>query len=453
MDLKESEIGLRLDYDDRMCRKFLDVAKTYEKTDIHSQLIRNVKPTGSKWGRRIADVGITGIPKNLVGMVLITHDSQLCLVFGRWDREEYLGWEQDFTVSLSFSDGRTRDLTIPSSSRLEDGHSFTVKLFDDEKVSPRVSQVGRSIPRILWNISTPAIEKRDSHEVRRLLRNIRFMTDFIQCTSLYIVLDEEACQREIDCSGIKDFAEAYHLLRPGSYKADLMRYFVLYRYGGVYVDDKSTIRQSLDSDAFDSILVDSESGTPSDMFIGVMGWRGGVPEIAFMGARPGSPIMLKALETSIDNIMHRRYNDGRLGITGSTMLKPLMEAGVDSNFLSNLWTQPASIPDGVGMRRVTCWGENVALLRVESCYEKIFYGSELVWHRQSIPFHEWPKATTYYWNLWNQREVYTDGNPEAPLSAKISKFLARDGMSTTIGIIFSLLTLSCLAYIFHRLNI
>ncbi len=201
-------------------------------------LLECVQPTGMKWGSLIAgDATIHGIPQNLVGIALLVEGRSDCLrlVFGRWDRYEYLGWEDDFTVTVGNSKA---EYLIPSSSRLMDGHSVIVKTTAD--VVPRPLQSSRSIPRILWNIS-PTIEKRPSHAVRRLMRNIRFINDFVQCTSLYLVVGDEASRREVQESGIPNFIEAYDALIPGSFKADMMRYYLLYRYGGVYADDKSTL--------------------------------------------------------------------------------------------------------------------------------------------------------------------------------------------------------------------
>ncbi len=190
-------------------------------------------------------------------------------------------------------------------------------------------------------------------------------------------------------------------------------------------------------------MINSETGDATDMFIGIIGWGGGVPEIAFMGARAGSPIMLKALEKAIDNIINRRYTDDRLGITGNTMLRGVM----DNPSLSRI---PDAVPDGIGINWIKCLEENVALLRIENGDVKMYYGPELLWHRQAIPFHDWPKTATYYWNLWNMREVYVDGNPDPSLSAKISKFLAQDGMSTTIGIVLAFSMFGILAFLFKK---
>jgi hypothetical protein len=411
--------------------------ETYDKITEKPWLLDSVQTTGYHWGRRLADARMSLLPKFLLGIAVLDKDNTIRLIFARWDKFASSGWEEDFEVKLALPNGETHDFTIPSSSKLADGHSYNTQLHGIE----RQPQAGRLIPRVLWNISTPAIEKRASHEIRKLIRNVRFMTDFVQCTSLYVVMEDEACLAEIRESGIKDFAEAYNALIPGSYKADLMRYYVLWRYGGVYVDDKCTIRHSLDSDSFDSIMRESPG-----MFIGIIGWGGGVPEIAFMGARPGCPLMLKALEASIANIMKREYGTDRLAITGSTMLRQIMLDGVAPELRRNLMDQPPVQENEVGVNLIDCWSEKLALLRVERCFEKIYYGKDLVWHRQSIPFNDWPKSSTYYWNLWKMRGVYVDGNPQAPLTARLGNYMDQHGFTTVLLIMIGMGLLSLLGY-------
>ncbi len=324
----------------------------------------SVIPTGTRWGRRIADVKMSRLPQNLLGLTLLSPsnpkdpnseplDDEVIIVIFRWDRYDYLGWDQPFPVILTFPEGRVYEVEIPQSSKLNDEHSIRVPIDRGTVLRERPQQKNRSIPRVVFNLSV-SLNKQLSQPVRRLLKNVRRMTDLVQCTSLYVVIEDEAGRREVESSGIPNFIEAYNALRSGSYKADLMRYYLLYKYGGVYLDDKTFLRHSLDSSAFDYIFNDEveQQQQPCDMFIGV--W--GSTEIALMSARRGSPIMLKALETAIQNVINRFYGNHRLGITGNIMFQKILDSeGTQRSIPLN---------SEIKERRELYFGEKVALLPI-----------------------------------------------------------------------------------------
>lgn len=442
--------------DEDIVNKFSNLPQPTEQVDIEAYdritdvpwLLKSIRPTGTKWGKRIADVKISSLlPAHLLGIVFLTSQPGIIrLVFRRWDKYEYLGWEEDFPVTLKFKDSNELEITVPSSSRLVDGSSLLVDCGDHE-VSERQHQGGRKISRVLWHVSQE-IAKRSSHAIRRLLKNVQVINDFIQCTCLHAIVNDESCYKEIVNSRIPGLLEAYNAILPGSYKADLVRYYLLYRYGGVYTDDKCTLRHSLDSDAFDNIIGDN------DMFVSIVGYGGGVPEIAFMGARAGSIIMLKALEASIKNISDRYYGPDRLAITGNTMLGYVIREGVeDVGLRKKLLRKPPQSEDGVGMRSVKCWGEKLALLTTDSGAESVFYGKDLVWHRQSISWDDWPKTKQYYYNQWIARTVYIDRNESQPLSCWfISTFQhnTENGAALTLAIFLSIGLLALLGFILSR---
>jgi hypothetical protein len=366
------------------------------------------------------------LPQNLLGITLLAEDdeSAVTLVLYRWDQYDHLGWDKPFIVTLTFPDTSIVEIEVPISARLDDGHSLKVPTPGGTLLREREQQKSRVIPRIVFNLSAP-LEKQLSQSVRRLLKNVRRMTDLVQCTALYLVIEDEAGTKEVEESGIPGFPEAYAALRSGSYKADILRYYLLYRYGGVYLDDKTFLRHSLDSTAFDYIF--SGAGTdeqPCEMFIGVAG----TTEIAFMSARPGSPIMLKALETAIKNVQERYYSNHRLGITGNIMFQRTLFAGGEGPYP----TEESSV---LRERWKKYWGERSALLPLTPSDERILYDNDILWQRQAIPRADWPKPANYYANLWAQNMVYTDGNPPPILVPPMNPERKREVIAYTAVVI------------------
>lgn len=95
------------------------------------------------------------------------------------------------------------------------------------------------------------------------------------------------------------------MLIPGAYKADLFRYLVLYKEGGVYMDCKSS-----------TIL-------PLRMFIspdiGFVSFRDAILsniQISFIASVPGHPLLKLCIEMAVNNILYKRYGENSLDITG-----------------------------------------------------------------------------------------------------------------------------------------
>ena len=183
--------------------------KIFEKPWLRDSILQ----TGSKWGRRIADVKMSRLPQNLLGLTLLVPSDEnqpdsepltdcVKVVIYRWDRYDHLGWDKPFPVVLTFPGDRVFEVEIPQSYRLVDGHSVRVSISPDTILRERPQQSARHIPRILFNLSAP-LDKQLSHPVRRLLKNVRRMTDLLQCTSLYVVVEDEAGKREVGDSGIR----------------------------------------------------------------------------------------------------------------------------------------------------------------------------------------------------------------------------------------------------------
>jgi len=101
------------------------------------------------------------------------------------------------------------------------------------------------------------------------------------------------------------YMKAYEMIIPYAYKADLFRYLLLYKEGGVYMDCKSStifpLRDFVNSDiGFVSFKDRFDSGI----------------QISFIASVPGHPILKKCIEMSIDNILNKRYGINGLDITG-----------------------------------------------------------------------------------------------------------------------------------------
>jgi mannosyltransferase OCH1-like enzyme len=102
-----------------------------------------------------------------------------------------------------------------------------------------------------------------------------------------------------------EYIKAYDKLIPGAYKADLFRYLVLYKEGGVYMDCKSS-----------TIFPLRDFINPDIGFISFKDRLPGTIQISFIASIAAHPILKKCIDLTISNIINERYGINFLDITG-----------------------------------------------------------------------------------------------------------------------------------------
>jgi mannosyltransferase OCH1-like enzyme len=101
------------------------------------------------------------------------------------------------------------------------------------------------------------------------------------------------------------YFDLFNKIIPGAYKADLFRYLVLYREGGVYLDCKS------------STIVPLREFIPKDVgFVTFLDRPVGTLQISFLASVPFHPVLKRCIEIAFHNIKNKLYGDSPLDITG-----------------------------------------------------------------------------------------------------------------------------------------
>lgn len=116
----------------------------------------------------------------------------------------------------------------------------------------------------------------------------------------YRFYDNDASVEFLDIHFPPEVREAYEILAPGAYKADLFRYCVLLIYGGIYADVDVMLNLDLNKidDDIGFIVPVDEPGRSEG--VGSCLWNG------FIAAAPGHPFIAKVIEMVI-NIVRNRY--------------------------------------------------------------------------------------------------------------------------------------------------
>jgi len=124
----------------------------------------------------------------------------------------------------------------------------------------------------------------------------------------YYLFDDNDCRNFIESNFDKDVLFAYDNLVPGAYKADLWRYCILYKYGGIYIDIKF-----VPYDNFKLVnLLDKEHWVIDRDKNGIYN--------AFMVCKKNNNILCSAINQIVENVKNKYYGESPLSPTGPKLL-------------------------------------------------------------------------------------------------------------------------------------
>jgi mannosyltransferase OCH1-like enzyme len=108
---------------------------------------------------------------------------------------------------------------------------------------------------------------------------------------------------------------AYCKIIPGAFKADLWRYCILYKYGGVYADIDTLCLSGIDK----FLTEDIEFMVPIDLNTNPVEGQHNLFN-TFIASVPGNPILLNAIERIATNVENKRIPPSRLDFCGPGLL-------------------------------------------------------------------------------------------------------------------------------------
>uniref|UniRef100_A0A6C0B9X1 Glycosyltransferase n=1 Tax=viral metagenome TaxID=1070528 RepID=A0A6C0B9X1_9ZZZZ len=133
------------------------------------------------------------------------------------------------------------------------------------------------------------------------------------------LFDDNDCRKYIENNFPEIVVQAFDRLIPGAYKADLWRYCVLYKEGGIYMDIKY-----IPHNGFRLIhLTEKEHFVLDQDNYGIYN--------ALMVCKPGNPILSKAIRQVIRNIKMKYYGNTELHPTGPRLLGQFFSQFVKNN--------------------------------------------------------------------------------------------------------------------------
>ena len=129
----------------------------------------------------------------------------------------------------------------------------------------------------------------------------------------YYLFDDNDCQKFIKDNFSEEILNTYNNLIPGAYKADLWRYCILYKMGGIYIDIKYRpingfkLYNLLEKEHW---VLDIDNKNIYN---------------AIMVCKPGNQILLNAINKIVENVKNKYYGNSPLEPTGPIMLGNLVQ--------------------------------------------------------------------------------------------------------------------------------
>ena len=188
----------------------------------------------------------------------------------------------------------------------------------------------------------------------------------------YCLYDDNDCREFIKTNFQEDVLYAYDNLIPGAYKADLWRYCILFKEGGIYVDIKY---KPLNKFKFISLTESEHWVLDADNF-GIYN--------ALIVSKPGNPILIQAIRQIVENVKNKFYGTNCLEPTGPHLLAKYFNQeqknsfDIKHNFINN-------------MNNRFIYFNNYAILKSYNGY---------------LEEHQHTKKVEYYGHLWNNRQIY-----------------------------------------------
>jgi mannosyltransferase OCH1-like enzyme len=194
--------------------------------------------------------------------------------------------------------------------------------------------------------------------------------------------DDTDCYNFILENFDKEVADAYDNLIPGAYKADLWRYCILYKKGGIYLDIKYYTVNGFK-------LIDL---TDKEYFVRDIEGSGRGIYNAFMICKPGNPQLLKAINKVVENVKNKDYGKDLFSPTGPTLLR---------NQFTEEELKLATV-NGLGL----CDAGDNKSCPTKTCIELNGKAILAIYKEYRTEQHNSNKPG--YYSLWESRKIYKD---------------------------------------------
>jgi hypothetical protein len=208
-------------------------------------------------------------------------------------KDSSAGWTHPFKLSLRNVNNDVQLLEIDKST------DSTINI----PIQPYISLTKQPL-RKFWFIPPQIFQTwRDENRTPEMLAAQKTFQE--QQGYIYRCFTDAQCYSFLETEYGEKYKKAYALLAPGAYRADFWRYCMLYKFGGVYADAKTTLFRPLD-----------EILRPQDELVLVRDIPSKCLLNGFFACRPRHPLLKIVIDMVLERIEGREYGEDPLDITG-----------------------------------------------------------------------------------------------------------------------------------------
>jgi mannosyltransferase OCH1-like enzyme len=216
--------------------------------------------------------------KNLIVIVL------LCIIISIiiYKKELFTNYTDEVLLEKPLNDINTINISTSSYTPILNNIYLTWETSDIEKMPPKMKETIELLKKVNNDCNVYIFDKDD---------RVNFIKKYF----------------------MKEVMDTYNSLMPGAYKADLWRYCILYKFGGIYQDIKF---QPVNGFKYSELLLNDMEYYVRDRDIGGSGIANGM-----LICKPRNQIMLKCINKIIDNTKKKYYGESALEPTGPLLMK------------------------------------------------------------------------------------------------------------------------------------
>lgn len=286
------------------------------------------------------------------------------------------GWGKEFFISIQNHNGEYQQIEVPKSDT--NLLKMPVNLYISFRSKPE---------RKFWKI--PPFIFQTWKEGSKTNEMVNAMESFKKQPGYTHVCwnDIECCNFLLNEFGDR-YAKAYSLLVPGAYRADFWRYCMLYRFGGVYADAKTTCLRPLD-----------EIIRPDDELVLVRDLPKTCLLNGFIACRAQHPLLKLVIDMVLENIESHSYGKNPLDITGPHVFAKAFcrWRGFQDDSMSLFAGCTKTI------QLLARHEDKIHIVSAEG--ERLFVKEYASYYKNDVD------VSTHYPQLWSLRAIYADEPP------------------------------------------
>jgi mannosyltransferase OCH1-like enzyme len=212
----------------------------------------------------------------------------ICIIIGIiisiiiYKKESFTNYTNEVLLEKPLNDVTTINISTSSDTLILNNIYITWETSDMEKIPPKMKETIELLKQVNNDCNIYIFDKDD---------RVNFIKKYFK----------------------KEVIDAYNTLIPGAYKADLWRYCILYKFGGIYQDIKY---QPVNDFKYSELLFNDKEYYVRDRDVGGSGIYN-----ALLICKPKNQILLKCINKIIDNTNKKYYGISALEPTGPLLMK------------------------------------------------------------------------------------------------------------------------------------